>query len=227
MRRLIASGFLAVVLLVLALLVAVQSVAYDGDYIARELFKLKSPQVLGMGEGDVYRYAKQTAGYLRGALTDPNVKVTLKGEELWFLNEREVLHMQDVRHLFLLARGAVTLLLLALLLLGLIAYRRTRLREYLQALSRGAAGGIAIATFLALLVSTDFNRYFTQFHLVSFTNDLWLLNPATDRLINLLPERFFANAAGQTALRAMGLLLLLSLGGYLAARKKNNRQNLL
>jgi len=227
MWRLIKGTCSAILVLVLALLVAVQSVAYDASYIAREVLKLNTPQVLGMSEADVYRYAKQTAGYLSGVLNEPNIKVTLAGQEVWFLNEREVLHMHDVRHLFLLARYATILLLLTFLLMGMSAYRRGRLPAYLSALSLGALGGIAIAASLVLLVRQDFNHYFTQFHVLSFANDLWLLDPATDRLINLLPEPFFARAAGQTVLRATGLLLLLALGGLLPWQQVDKRQNLL
>ncbi|NLW16799.1 MAG: TIGR01906 family membrane protein [Firmicutes bacterium] len=220
MRSFIANSCLVVALLVLALLVGVQSVAYSADYIAGQLFKLESYRAIGMDEADVYRYAQQTAAYLRGKLVDPNVKVTLAGEESWFLNEREVLHMVDVRHLFQLARYAVGLLSLALLLVGVMAWRRSQLANYLKALSRGSALAILVGILLVLLVNTDFNRYFTLFHLLSFDNDLWLLDPAADQLINLLPEQFFANAAGQAAFRAVGLLLMLSIAGYLASKKR-------
>lgn len=41
------------------------------------------------------------------------------------------------------------------------------------------------------MAMTDFNKYFIKFHEIFFTNDLWLLNPLTDRMIMLLPEVFF------------------------------------
>jgi integral membrane protein (TIGR01906 family) len=40
----------------------------------------------------------------------------------------------------------------------------------------------------------DFNALFLQFHLVSFTNDLWQLDPARDRLIQMYPAQFFRDA---------------------------------
>lgn len=233
MKRLVSDLLLAVVLLVLATLVAVQWVAYDAEFISGELLKLNSPQVIGMSDADVYRYAEHTAAYLRGSLQNPNLGVVLNGAQRWFLNEREVLHMQDVQQLFTWARYFVGLLILVLTLSGVWAYRRGRFQAYSRMLKRGAIGAILVGALFALLISQDFNQSFTLFHLLSFSNDLWLLDPATDLLINLLPEQFFANAALQTALRAGALLLLLALLAFLASRERKNgssqkyRQNLL
>jgi integral membrane protein (TIGR01906 family) len=39
-----------------------------------------------------------------------------------------------------------------------------------------------------------FDRLFLAFHEVSFSNDLWQLNPRTDYLIAMFPEGFFFDA---------------------------------
>lgn len=222
MKRLVGDLLLAVVLLVLATLLAVQWVAYDADFISGELLRLNSPQVIGMNDADAYRYAEHTAAYLSGSLRDPNLGVALNGAQRWLLNEREVLHMQDVQQLFTWARYVVVLLILVLILWGLWAWRRGRFQAYSRMLKRGAIGAILVGALFALSISQDFNHSFTLFHLLSFSNDLWLLDPATDLLINLLPEQFFATAALQTALRAGALLLSLALLAYLASRESKS-----
>ncbi|HQP00577.1 MAG TPA: DUF1461 domain-containing protein, partial [Caldisericia bacterium] len=50
---------------------------------------------------------------------------------------------------------------------------------------------IPILIFLILYLFVPFDKLFINFHLILFRNDLWLLNPETDRLIVLLPEDFF------------------------------------
>ncbi len=221
MKRLVGNLFLAVALLVLAALLAVQGVAYDANFISRELLQLGSPQTIGMGDADVYRYAEHTAAYLRGSLSDPNLEVTLDDTPRWFLNEREILHMQDVQQLFAGVRYLTGLLLLLLALWGVWAYRRASFQTYLIKLTRGAIGAILIGALLALFISRDFNQSFILFHLLSFSNDLWLLDPATDLLINLLPEQFFADAALQTALRAGALLFSLAAATCWGSRKRD------
>ena len=53
----------------------------------------------------------------------------------------------------------------------------------------------AIALSIAGIVASDFSRYFIVFHQIFFDNDLWILNPATDMLINIVPEPFFMDTA--------------------------------
>lgn len=56
---------------------------------------------------------------------------------------------------------------------------------------------------LGALISMDFTKYFTYFHLIFFDNMDWYLNPKTDLLINIVPEGFFRD----TALRIAGMFL--------------------
>ena len=39
-----------------------------------------------------------------------------------------------------------------------------------------------------------FDYFFILFHKISFSNDLWILNPKTDYLIMMFPENFFRDA---------------------------------
>jgi integral membrane protein (TIGR01906 family) len=48
---------------------------------------------------------------------------------------------------------------------------------------------------LGIGIMLDFDRLFLEFHLFSFANDLWMLNPATDYLIMLFPQGFWYDAA--------------------------------
>lgn len=61
----------------------------------------------------------------------------------------------------------------------------------------------------------DFNGFWTTFHQLFFTNDLWLLNPATDLMINLFPEAFFSHLVIRILLWFLCLLSALSDRGIL------------
>jgi len=59
----------------------------------------------------------------------------------------------------------------------------------------------------------NFDELFTRFHFVAFTNDLWMLDPATDYLIMLFPEGFWYDSAvllGQITAAAAGTLCVTS-----------------
>ena len=65
-------------------------------------------------------------------------------------------------------------------------------------LRRGGAV-FAVSAVLAGIIATDFNKYFIIFHHIFFNNDLWMLNPDTDLLINIVPEPFFMDTAARIA----------------------------
>jgi integral membrane protein (TIGR01906 family) len=52
----------------------------------------------------------------------------------------------------------------------------------------------------------DFDRAFTVFHMLFFPNDLWILDPSVDLLINMVPLGFFIDIS----IFIGGLLLCLS-----------------
>ena len=70
----------------------------------------------------------------------------------------------------------------------------------------------AFITFIVIIIGLisfaiiNFNNLFVIFHEILFDNDLWLLYPNEDYLINLLPEEFFAKFA------LCGIILFLVFG---------------
>jgi integral membrane protein (TIGR01906 family) len=48
---------------------------------------------------------------------------------------------------------------------------------------------------LVVWALADFNSLFYLFHIVSFSNELWLLDPTRDYLIMMFTESFFYDAA--------------------------------
>ncbi len=61
-----------------------------------------------------------------------------------------------------------------------------------------------------------------QFHLLSFANDLWQLDPARDYLIMLFPQGFWFDATMLVALVTVVLAIILAAaaGLYLRASRK-------
>ena len=78
-------------------------------------------------------------------------------------------------------------------------------------LARGLMGGSVLTVVLLAVLGAvslaGFDAVFTRFHLISFSNDLWRLDPRTDYLIRLFPEGFFLDTmlivAGLTVSQAM------------------------
>ena len=56
------------------------------------------------------------------------------------------------------------------------------------------AAGIFVLLALGAGTLLGFDQLFLQFHLISFTNELWQLDPARDYLIMLFPRNFWYDA---------------------------------
>lgn len=54
---------------------------------------------------------------------------------------------------------------------------------------------IILPAIVGLLVMINFDKAFVLFHKLFFRNDLWLFDPITDPVINILPATFFLHCA--------------------------------
>lgn len=107
------------------------------------------------------------------------------------LSERAQAHMQDVRALLNGVRVGMYVLM-GLTLVFAVLSEKTRLP---RAFVRTAGGVIAVCAAVGIFAATRFRGMFEAFHRLFFDNDLWLLNPAEDALIRVMPEKFFMNMA--------------------------------
>ena len=115
-----------------------------------------------------------------------------------FFGERERAHLKDVHSLIQSVKWLqlISAMFLAATLV-LVGLRRVRSgwRSAMRALRLGAGITWGIIILLAVGSLLDFDALFLQFHLLSFSNDLWQLNPNHDNLIRMFPTAFFLEAA--------------------------------
>ena len=147
-------------------------------------------------------------------------------------------HFADVRGLFL---GGLWLrrigLMFTLAFAALLYFWKRGRKDRSAYLARAVPGSLCAGTgvffaaclALAAVISTDFSRYFVVFHHIFFDNDLWILDPDTDMLINIVPEAFFMDTALRIAIVFatfvtifFGACLFLWLKGRKAAEKGGN-----
>ena len=178
------------VLFFIIVLTAIHAVGTDdGLYYSEQTFQDKLPSWdieanYGITDDELRTLDQQLADYLRGdetALTpgDP-------------FNEREMAHMKDCFDLFDLLRKVRSRLIpwAVLLIVGGAYVLRDRRRIRLCAWLSPLILILPLGAF-AIYAVVDFDAAFTLFHKVLFTNDLWLLDPATDLLIRICPASMF------------------------------------
>jgi integral membrane protein (TIGR01906 family) len=85
-------------------------------------------------------------------------------------------------------------------------------------------GGLTLGLMLILGIGAlfGFNDLFWQFHIISFSNDFWLLDPNTDYLVMLFPNGFWYDATiFITLLTATGAIITGGGGLYYIRKSKN------
>ena len=151
----------------------------------------------GLPVSELDSAADQIKDYFANDTERLDVRVNTSRGLVSLFEEREILHMIDVKYLMRCVAtvsvwSGVALLLCALL--GLLIRRR----EYFASMSRwlrwcALVWGLIIAA-VVVVAGVDFTWIFTQFHLLSFANNLWQLDPFLHYLLVLFPERFFLEA---------------------------------
>ena len=151
----------------------------------------------GLAASELEKAANGLIGYFNSGDEYIDLTVMKDGKPFELFNQREVVHLRDVKELirldYLIAIGT---LIYVLAYAGVSLYWR---RRYWRRLAGGVVIGssITLGIILALGVASllmDFGEAFTQFHFIAFTNELWMLDPASDYLIMLFPERFWYDA---------------------------------
>lgn len=109
-----------------------------------------------------------------------------------FFNAREIAHMVDVK---LLYQNSLKIKYYFSLLATMIGIYRVVKGFDIESFKKSfQCVVIGIGTFLAtigILLVINFDAFWLQFHYLFFDNDLFLLNPVTDRLIQMVPSEFF------------------------------------
>jgi len=105
-----------------------------------------------------------------------------------------------------------------------IAYLWRYKKSILQSIRAGSILFFAVIASIGFFAFLDFNRAFTIFHELLFTNDLWLLNPETDIMIQMLPLDFFMGIGLKIAIIYIVYLILSFVITSVLIRKRFNNE---
>ncbi|MBQ7284622.1 MAG: DUF1461 domain-containing protein, partial [Oscillospiraceae bacterium] len=132
---------------------------------------------IGIRHQDLMSVTDNLLSYMVKQRPDLEMQYGVKGEIREIFDEREKLHMIDVLNLYMgviyIAIGLTAAVGLGLIYViktdGLKKARETLDKKYVWA----AIGLAAVASTVGIVVATNFQWFWTNFHYVFFTNDLW------------------------------------------------------
>jgi integral membrane protein (TIGR01906 family) len=221
----VAAQWLFILCLPILLLTASVSAAANCPRLYKYGFeKYDVSRVTGLAPAELDKAARGLIGYFNSGEEYIDLTVEKDGQPFTLFNDREVAHLKDVKGLFrlvykiLLGAGVY-----ALVFVGVSLFWWRDKRRLWQGLFFG--GGLTLVAMLALgvVIALDFDQFFLQFHLLSFANDFWMLDPATDYLIMMFPQEFWFDAALACAIvTAAGAIILGGVGWWLKRKGKNN-----
>ncbi len=212
--------FAMVCVIVACLFLSFRIVVYgDPEYRfqQREYEKYDVAPYVNMEMDDIMDVTVYMMEYLDGRQDELSIVSFVDGETQDFFNDNDRLHMADVRTMFI----GVTIIMyvcfiLAAVILVIMLIRKEDLRHELPRAFRHA--GLILLALLAILgiaCVIDFNAVFRVFHLIFFSGDSWLFDPAVDYMIRILPEGLFYDYVIWIIVWFVGIMAVLTVGSFI------------
>ena len=184
----------------------------------------------GISEQELRRASRELIAYFNSSDPAVRIRVEVDGQDEPLFNPREVRHLQDVKDLMNVVFFAQELALgyVLIYVVGVFIWSSEgSLRSLASQALMGCALAVGILAVVGLLAASGFESSWEGFHEVFFANDLWQLDPHTDRLIQMFPEEFWFRVvmfvAGLVLLQAAIVAVISAL--YLgAARRREDRR---
>ena len=182
-----------ILLSIILLFTFVEIIAFNLEHYKGSFIKYNIIEETGMNETDLQYILEDVLKYLRDNRRELDTRVTVEGKESEVFENREKLHMIDVKELFFKGKilrniGGALFVIIGLIFIIKDEYWK---RSFSRTLLYTAAINILFLFVLLLLMKIDFDRCFTYFHIIFFNNDLWILDQDAHILIQMFTQEFF------------------------------------
>jgi len=213
---------IGILLSVAILLTSVELIAFNMSRYAISFEKYNISVETGMDKDNLEYVIQDLLAYLRDEKDVLDTEAVVKGEQRVVFGERERFHMIDVKEMFVKGWAIRNTSFTILGLLALIVIVKDKLwkRNLSKSLFYTGVGSISLLGVFVLLIYYDFNKYVTYFHQIFFNNDLWILDPKTEILIQMVPEGFFYDTAFKIISLFVGSISIIGALGYILHRNQ-------
>jgi integral membrane protein (TIGR01906 family) len=168
----------------------------------------------GISSAELYKAAEGLIAYFNNGEKYIDLTVIKDGKPFTLFTQREIEHLKDVKGLFRLVYRLLLGTLIYAMIYAIFTYSIWRDRRRLAwGLIGGSGLTLGLVALLGVAIGTNFDQFFYDFHLISFTNNLWQLDP-TDYLIRLFPQGFWYDAALIVTIGTAALALIMGFTGW-------------
>lgn len=211
----------AIVCFIFGLLVTMFNLAVFNERFFETQYKaLNTAESMNMSDEDLMLGTHTLLDYLQNKRDDINVEVVVEGKNVPMFNQKEIDHMVDVKDLFT-GLNSLQMAAYVIFIILIVALTITnRMSSLTNSIYRALGVYLFVIGGIALYAFIDFSGFWVIFHKVLFSNDLWLLNPNTDRMINMFPEVFF----NRLVIRVMIHFVIVFVAMYIIAKIREKRE---
>jgi len=177
--------------------------SFQRSYFERFYDANETYEELNMSKSDLMMATDRLLDYIVGKEESLEFDVVVANQQTQMFNEKEIEHMIDVKTLYnamVVVQYVGYGMFLLSIIIGLAIYKKKLFPILLEASKKALVFLLVIIVGIGLMAIIDFNSFWNAFHKVLFTNDLWLLNPATDRMIVMVPLHFFQQLVARIVL---------------------------
>lgn len=213
----------AISAIIILLVTSIDINCFNKDFYASEYKSLNTAETLGMTDQDLNKATNTLLDYLQDKRNNIDVQISIKGNETNAFNAKEASHMVDVKGLYHFALILRNLAIITLAASVIYMFIRLKKGAFTILSINYMKTAVLAAVFFAMLAGwafVDFDAFWTSFHKIAFRNDLWLLNPATDLMINLFPSAFFSTMVFRIVGMFAGGFVCLFVISYLYLRRQ-------
>ena len=184
----------------------------------------------GIEREDLIRASAEIRAYFNNDAETLAIRVREDGRDVSLFNDRETVHMEDVKDRFRAVNKAHEFSVLYVLgyiaIVGLWA-REVTLRGLAVQVAIGAAVCVIAIGAIGAIGATGFDTAWEDFHELMFSNDFWQLNPSRDHLIQMFPPAFWENIVffigtlivAEAVLLVLGALIYIGASRHQATRR--------
>ncbi len=173
----------------------------------KQFLENNSAEVIKISESDLHNANQTIIDYITKK-RDDIVYIAKSYDDNPFFNNRETMHMKDVKELFNFGYNITIFAIIVLFIIILFGIKNYSLRKYFKLSNVVVCSVVVIFNLGAILMYKSFDKYFTLFHKTFFDNDLWILNPNSDMMINMYTKEFFINISTNIFITYNILLLM-------------------
>lgn len=215
--KLLITAVFIVCLFFVGMYTSIELITYNDHFFETQYQKNDVSLNTGIEQDQLMLITDEMQRFLKGQRNDFDIYATIDGKYQAVFDAQEQYHMLDVQKLFVSFKIVRNICLGILVVLCLILYRRRR-SLFFDCLKKASIIILIFSAILGIGVTFFFEPIFIGFHHLFFSNDMWLFDPYTSVLINMVPEEFFISCAIRIVLYNLIYYIALVTFGILGKR---------